>query len=272
MAINWQDRVPTRPNRMKITPENGGASWYGTIERADEPSVEGTPVNAANLNAMQLNAGLDAHKTVYVAVNGSDSVGNGTSSAPYATIAKALSMIPKNLNGFNATIHVAGGTYNEDILIDKYFGGKILFANTAAITIKSLRVFEGSSIELFSPVTVTGAVDGYAIYVLSATLVARDTITTTGATSCGVFANRNAYCRLLRTVVNNSTSGAIMSTNASFITVSEAQGSGNTGAGLRVGDGGFIFYGNRNIAATTANLAQSGGRIYSGAQTSIPNY
>lgn len=43
------DRKPTRPNRYKITPENGEA-YYVTIERADEPIVEGTALNAEALN------------------------------------------------------------------------------------------------------------------------------------------------------------------------------------------------------------------------------
>lgn len=46
------DRKPTRPNRYKVTPENGGAPYYVTLERADEPTVEGTPLNAASLNAL----------------------------------------------------------------------------------------------------------------------------------------------------------------------------------------------------------------------------
>lgn len=46
------DRKPTRPNRYKITPENGGNPYYVTIERADEPTVEGTPLNAASLNGL----------------------------------------------------------------------------------------------------------------------------------------------------------------------------------------------------------------------------
>ena len=46
------DRKPTRPNRYKVTPENGGTPYYVTLERADEPTVEGTPLNAASLNAL----------------------------------------------------------------------------------------------------------------------------------------------------------------------------------------------------------------------------
>ena len=46
------DRKPTRPNRYKLTPEGGGGVIYVTLERADEPSVEGTPLNATALNTL----------------------------------------------------------------------------------------------------------------------------------------------------------------------------------------------------------------------------
>lgn len=46
------DRKPTRPNRYKVIPENGGTPYYVTLERADEPTVEGTAINAASLNSL----------------------------------------------------------------------------------------------------------------------------------------------------------------------------------------------------------------------------
>ncbi|MBR5873936.1 MAG: hypothetical protein IKY90_04275 [Oscillospiraceae bacterium] len=51
MATNWTDRVPTYPNRYKVTKADGSFE-YITLERADEPTVEGTPINAANLKAI----------------------------------------------------------------------------------------------------------------------------------------------------------------------------------------------------------------------------
>lgn len=44
-----KDRVPKYPGRVYVTPENGGAPYYATVERADEPVVEGTALNKANL-------------------------------------------------------------------------------------------------------------------------------------------------------------------------------------------------------------------------------
>lgn len=44
-----KDRVPKYPGRVYVTPENGGAPYYATIERADEPVETGTPLNKATL-------------------------------------------------------------------------------------------------------------------------------------------------------------------------------------------------------------------------------
>ena len=44
------DRKPTLPNRYLVTPENGGTPYYVTLTRADEPTEEGTALNAETLN------------------------------------------------------------------------------------------------------------------------------------------------------------------------------------------------------------------------------
>lgn len=48
MAI-FVDRKAAKPNRYKITTETGEI-YYVYLERADEPIVEGTPLNAEALN------------------------------------------------------------------------------------------------------------------------------------------------------------------------------------------------------------------------------
>jgi hypothetical protein len=50
--INWEDRQPTQLGRRKITHEDG-TSEYVTVEMADQPTNEGTPLNRYNLMAMQ---------------------------------------------------------------------------------------------------------------------------------------------------------------------------------------------------------------------------
>lgn len=44
-----KDRVPKYPGRVYVTPENEGAPYYATVERADEPVEVGTPLNKATL-------------------------------------------------------------------------------------------------------------------------------------------------------------------------------------------------------------------------------
>lgn len=55
-----KDRVPTQPNRVKIT-HSDGSTEYVTWERADEPTQEGTALNKATLfaDAMGTRYGLD---------------------------------------------------------------------------------------------------------------------------------------------------------------------------------------------------------------------
>ena len=43
-----ENRIPTKPGRIKLTDDSGNSQYY-TMERADEPTVEGTPLNEATL-------------------------------------------------------------------------------------------------------------------------------------------------------------------------------------------------------------------------------
>lgn len=47
----FEDRKANRPNRYKVIPDSGN-TYYVTLERADEPTVLGTPINAENLNKL----------------------------------------------------------------------------------------------------------------------------------------------------------------------------------------------------------------------------
>ena len=48
MAV-LEDRVPGKPGRVLVTPENGGEAFYATLELADEPVVDGNKVNRQNV-------------------------------------------------------------------------------------------------------------------------------------------------------------------------------------------------------------------------------
>lgn len=44
-----KDRLPTKPGRVLITPEDGSAPYYAVMTRADEPTEDGTPLSKASL-------------------------------------------------------------------------------------------------------------------------------------------------------------------------------------------------------------------------------
>lgn len=50
-TIEFVDRRAAKPNRFLLTPE-GGEAYYVTLERADEPVVEGTAINAEIMNKL----------------------------------------------------------------------------------------------------------------------------------------------------------------------------------------------------------------------------
>ena len=51
MAERFADRQSTYPNRYKVT-RSDGTTEYITLERADEPTVMGTPLNASVFNVI----------------------------------------------------------------------------------------------------------------------------------------------------------------------------------------------------------------------------
>ena len=268
MAIKFVDRVPTRPGRIKITPEDGSNPWYGVMERADEPSVEGTPINAANLNAMQKNQGMSGNMTIYVATSGSDGLGDGTSSAPYATITKALSGIPKNLNGYDVTINIAAGTYNEDVTIQNYSSGKIVLSGNTddLVQINRLNITGCDFLVINISLSVS---------LLNCPRLAYCYITTSITIRSGAARGINiasfSSAVINSATIDGSTERAVSVGENGQVFFNYIQGTNNVGVGL-VASGAIIMYYRNTLESTIATNTGAGGRIYSGAQTSIPNY
>lgn len=53
-----KDRVPKYPNRKKIVFEDDGSTRYATIEYADEPAEDGSPINALTLDSIVPNGAI----------------------------------------------------------------------------------------------------------------------------------------------------------------------------------------------------------------------
>lgn len=119
MPINFTDRQPTKPGRIKITPENGDAAFYATMVRADEPIEVGTPLNAESLNKAQetlaytTSDSVSTYKQVFVSTTGSDDNSGDTSADPMATIKGVIRKYAKWYKMLD--VYLEDGTYTENI-------------------------------------------------------------------------------------------------------------------------------------------------------------
>lgn len=274
MAIRWVDRVPTNPNRMKITPENGSA-YYATVERADSPSVVGTPVNAANLNAMQEAAGLTAHRAVYVSTAGSDSLGDGSQANPYATISKAISTIPVNLNGYTARIYIAAGTYTENVTVQNFGNGIIGFSGNSGDVVTISGEFRITNVKYMEVFNISLNLVGSYLNVVGSKVSIHSKFFASDNYRA-IYADQGSSVAFLNTVtVNNATAAensiAIVSTYCSNVYVDTLMGENLVAfAATR---GAVCSYGADESTSTSAKFyTERGGRIYTGAQTNFPNY
>lgn len=271
--IEVVDRVPTYPNRVKITKSNG-TSEYVTWERADEPTVQGTPINKALFDSIAADVGLTKHTTIYVSRAGSDSLGDGTSSNPYATIGFALSKLPRNLNGFNATLNIATGTYNENLVFSGFNGGNVMLTGSegGSITIGSLTVENGASVHVNIPLGVSGTAGTAGIVVQQARLLCFENVFVTAAQRIGVYVARNGFAMFDTLGVSNTTAIAVHATSGSTVYINTIAGTGNTGIALQSSNGARLAFNSRTIAATSNFLTMYGGRMYTGSQTQTPDY
>lgn len=274
--IQVVDRVPTYPNRIKIT-HSDGTSEYVTWERADEPVVEGTPINRALFESIANDVGLMAHKTVYISSAGSDTLGDGSSTNPYATIAKALSVLPKNLNGFDATIHMLAGTYREHVTIYGFYGGNVILsgAANASITILSLTVHGNASVHISNNISlgVSGTAGTAGIVVQQGKLLCfAKNVFVTAAQKIGVYVARNGFAMFGSLAINNTTDIAVQATSGANVYIDALSGSGNTGIAIQSGNGAKVAFNSKTIVTTSTFLTMYGGRIYTGSQSDTPNY
>jgi len=115
-----------------------------TLEATEEkypiPAVgETVSVFAGKIQAFFENTKpLETDTSYYVATTGSDTTGDGSISSPYASITKALSVVPKDLGGYTVTINVADGTYNEDITISGFNNGYLTLRRQGDLELNSL--------------------------------------------------------------------------------------------------------------------------------------
>lgn len=271
------DRVPTYPGRVTLTPVSGQANTYD-LKRADAPVVEGTPINKVLLD----NKAYTLTKSATVYVNGStgnDETGDGSETAPYATIQKAVDSVPKCLGGFTATVDIADGSYLERVRIDGFYGGRLeLGAAGRDVTVLGVSVLASGVVRLNIPyIAVMTDDESTLLYVGSGSnvlIVSPITINGVGHVPTGLAVEQNSILAAIgsEVTINNCTENAIHILSGSRATFGSVSGSGNGGVGFRANAGSVLSYVSSTLTAATAAMATGGGKIYSGAQSNIPMY
>lgn len=220
-----------------------------------------------NIRFLREAVGATADRIIYVKTTGNDATGTGDYTTPFATVTKALSVIPKNLDGKEITIDIAAGSYNERLLISG-FNGLITLQPSGVVTIQSLTI-DGCSVYLSGyQLNCTNGI----VLTNGATFEGRSAIYIGGNNTVALSVQSGSAFVLFATLtVSNSTSTAIEAYGMGRIYVATLSGSNNK-TGMLASNGGVITYGSTSISATTARVTNTGGRIYTEAQTSMPNY
>lgn len=233
--------------------------------------VRDTDLNRIEGNILELyNSGMaQVNFELFVDTSGNDTTGDGTSAAPYATITKALSMIPKNLNGKIAVIEVAAGTYNESVTIKGFTGTVVLAgAYSSRATVNGLTIdachclLDTLRIDISTSTGVNvingGLLTGTGILGVSGSA----SVSVTGCSGVSLNAiectNVNGYALFVDT--------------ASRLNAGTIDGTGSTN-GMLVQGGSIVSFAFNNMTVTgTMYMTYAGGRIYSGAQYSTPEF
>lgn len=219
---------------------------------------------------MASNTYLSANLTLYVATTGNDTTGTGTSVNPYATISKALSVVPKNLNGYDATIQLAGGTYTDNIFIDGLHGGRFILSVNGAVILNGYIVQVDcavmAQIQTSSSGTLTiNNTPNYAngaIYMTSSEMLQIVNVPLViNSTTQGIFANNPSNFYSGASVkINNTTNCAVQSAVGSFVSFVSTLSGTNNAVGLKA-NAAVISYNTNTLSATTPVQKLNGGII-----------
>ena len=209
---------------------------------------------------------LTANKTVYVATTGNDTTGDGTSEKPYKTIAKGLSVIPKNLNGFDATLYIAGGTYAENVTIKGFYGGMMMIMLQSDIVLNTLTVSTTQFVLFDSVIATTISITNTKAYpiIISYSAFVRFSssvyiVINTAINIPGIYCHSLSQLTFEKTVsVYNAKYGIKMQLNSSVF-INNFAGTGND-IGIQAETGSTISYKTKTISATTEKVL-SGGSI-----------
>lgn len=224
-------------------------------------------------------SGLVGSVTLYVSPSGSDTTGNGGSTTPYATLAKALSTLPKDLNGKRVNISMAGGTYTEArVAIDSFHNGVLFIYGTDsahAVLNNGASVTNCSAKITMQYLDFKGTASAAGLNVQYSDSVAVMNGNFTGQNASGSYVGIGALVSgmsnvLLRTCDFKYFNNAIEA-HESSVYIQLLTGSTNNLC-INSVDGSIVSGGLNGLTGAALYRTSYGGRIYTGAQTNAPVY
>lgn len=202
-----------------------------------------------------LGIALSGAKTISVTTSGNDTTGNG-STAPYRTINKALSILPKNLNGKTVIINVGAGTYSEIVNIENFSGGVIVINGAAGAVVSITGLQIQTSVVQIDGINLTVGSSGIFVGTNALLFNASSSITVNGA-AVGVTLRYGAKLEVSTTLtINNATTAALLVQYNSQASVRTLAGSGNN-IGINVLNS-VVYCQQNNLTATIATGVVAG--------------
>ena len=207
---------------------------------------------------------------IYVSTSGNDTSGDGSESYPYRTIQHAIDSIPRNLDNKEITVHITSGTYTEDVVVSGFSGGSLRIA-CGAVTVSTLTVYESCVIISGTSLTLAASGKTYAFHChRDSNVICQAPLVINGA-SYGLFVGYGSRFSGRSTITINSCTFAATSTFSAMLYALELAGSKNNN-GVQAAAGIAMIGTIASDMASTLYVTTAGGRVYTGAQTSVPNY
>ena len=239
------------------SPKTNWAAADG-VRDSDMNRIEGNILELYNSDMLRSDV------TIYVSTSGNDTTGNGTSTLPFATLTKALNMLPKNLNGKNVTISVAAGSYNDRVAIKDFSNGIVTIGGTS-FTIVSLEI-SNCFVKTDINISVTGSLG--VLVTNKATFITNGNLTTNSSSTGLAITNCSEAYVGGTLAINGSTTGVSVSNNSRAF-VQLIVGTGNN-TGMAASAGAVLAYGTYSATNTAAIFTtNTGGRVNTGSQSGM---
>lgn len=265
--IPVEDRIPTYPGRVTLTPVSGSENTYDMM-RADVPVTEGTPINKALLDNKAYTLTEDV--VVYVSTTGTDIDGDGSADNPFRTIQAAIDALPKHLGGHTAEIYVDFGVYEERLSVVGFSGGKLMIGQPGNVfTIRGIDISECTYVEtnIYQIEYDLDGSKGLFDVTNGSTVVIKNDMIVDGVSgnSIGIRVVEGSKVAAFETTtltVNNCV-GVANVQKSSSLSLNNLAGTGNV-FGLVAYWGGVITYAKDTLEKAWSNDANSGGLVLTG--------